>query len=121
MPNEIDATIDDTLKSISPIRSIANVVQIGTAHYRKLIAVGGVQSGWASETAARPTTGTPTFVEIVPPMGELYANPSATQAMLDDAFFDVETWLAGEIATEFARNESVAFVTGTGIASRAGS
>ncbi len=115
VPNEIDSVIDDTLKTISPIRSIASVVQIGSAHYRKLIAVGGVQSGWAAETAARPTTGTPTFVEIVPPMGELYANPSASQAMLDDAMFDVEAWLANEIAVEFARNESVAFVTGTGV------
>jgi len=115
VPSEIDSVIDDTLKSISPIRAIASVVQIGTAHYRKLIAVGGVQSGWASETGQRTDTATPTFVEIVPPMGELYANPSATQAMLDDAMFDVETWLASEIATEFARNESVAFVTGTGV------
>ncbi len=115
VPNEIDSVIDDTLKTISPIRGIASVVQIGTAHYRKLVAIGGVTSGWAGETAARPTTGTPTFAEIVPPMGELYANPSATQAMLDDSLFDVETWLAQEIATEFARNEGVAFVTGTGV------
>ena len=115
VPTEIDSIIDDTLKTISPIRSIASVVQIGTARYRKLIAVGGVQSGWASETAARPDTGTATFVEIVPPMGELFANPSASQAMLDDAMFDVEAWLANEIAVEFARNEGVAFVTGTGI------
>ncbi len=115
VPNEIDTVIDDTLKTISPIRSIASVVQIGTAHYRKLIAVGGVASGWASETGARPDTSTPTFVEIVPPMGELYANPSASQAMLDDAMFDVEAWLANEIAVEFARNEGVAFVTGSGI------
>jgi HK97 family phage major capsid protein len=48
-------------------------------------------------------------------MGELYANPSASQAMLDDAAFDVEGWLAGEIATEFARAEGQAFVTGSGI------
>src|SRR3546814_6581518 len=31
VPREIDAVIDATLKSISPIRSIANVVQTGTA------------------------------------------------------------------------------------------
>lgn len=115
VPNEIDTVIDDTLKTISPIRGIASVVQIGSAHYRKLIAVGGVQSGWASETGARPDTGTPNFVEIVPPMGELFANPSASQAMLDDAMFDVEAWLANEIAVEFARNEGVAFVTGSGV------
>lgn len=116
VPNEIDTVIDDTLKNISPIRTIASVVQVGSANYRKLIAVGGVASGWAGEVAARPSTGTPNFVEVVPPMGELYANPSASQQMLDDAMFDVETWLASEISTEFARAESVAFVTGSGVA-----
>ena len=116
IPREIDAQIDATLKVLSPIRAIANVVQTGTAGYRKLIAVGGTPSGWVAETAGRPETGTPAFTEIVPPTGELYANPAATQAMLDDAQFDVEAWLANEIAMEFARAEGAAFVNGTGTA-----
>lgn len=114
VPREIDAVIDATLKSISPIRSVANVVQVGTAGYRKLVTTGGTPSGWAAETGPRGETATPVFTEIVPPMGELYANPSASQAMLDDAAFDVETWLADEIATEFAKAEGSAFVNGTG-------
>ena len=44
----------------------------------------------------------------------LYANPAASQAMLDDAAFDLESWLAGEIAMEFARAEGAAFVNGSG-------
>lgn len=114
VPREIDAQIDATLKSISPIRRIANVVQVGSAGYRKLVTQNGVSSGWAAETASRPETGTPTFNEIVPPMGDLYANPAASQFMLDDAQFDVEAWLANEIAMEFARAEGAAFVTGSG-------
>ena len=55
------------------------------------------------------------FAEIAPPSGELYANPAASQAMLDDAAFDLEGWLAGEIAMEFARAEGTAFITGTGV------
>ncbi len=35
--------------------------------------------------------------------------------MLDDAAFDVEAWLASEIATEFARAEGSAFVAGNGV------
>ncbi len=116
VPKEIDAQIDRVLKGISPIRSIANVVKVGSAGYRKLVTTGGTASGWAAETDARPGTATPTFVEIAPPMGELYANPSASQAMLDDAAFDVEEWLAGEIATEFAKAEGAAFVGGSGVA-----
>jgi HK97 family phage major capsid protein len=114
VPREIDSVIDATLKTISPIRRIANVVRVGTAGYRKLVTQNGVASGWVAETGARPETGTPTFNEIVPPMGDLYANPAGSQFMLDDAAFDVEAWLSSEIATEFARAEGNAFVLGTG-------
>ena len=114
VPREIDAAIDRALVAISPIRRIANVVKVGSAGYRKLVTTGGTPSGWAAETDARPGTATPVFAEIAPPTGELYANPSASQAMLDDAAFDVDAWLADEIATEFARAEGAAFVTGNG-------
>ncbi len=115
VPLDMDQQIETVLASQSPIRAIANVVKVGTASYRKLVAVGGFASGWVSETAARTETATPTFAEVAPPMGEIYANPAATQAMLDDAMFDVEAWLAQEIAGEFARAEGVAFVGGSGV------
>ena len=115
IPKEIDAAIDATLKAASPMRSIANVVKVGTAGYRKLVTTGGTPSGWAAETDVRPGTATPVFTEIAPPMGELYANPSASQAMLDDAAFDVEAWLANEIALEFAKAEGSAFINGSGV------
>jgi len=114
VPRQIDAMISAQLKKMSPIRSIAQVVQVGTAGYRKLITTSGVASGWVSETGTRPETQTPKFAEIVPPSGELYANPAASQAMLDDAAFNLEDWLANEIAGEFARAEGSAYVTGTG-------
>lgn len=114
VPRQIDAAIALRVTRISPIRSIARVVQTGTAGYRKLVATSGIASGWVSEIAPRPETGTPQFAEIAPPTGDLYANPAASQAMLDDVGFDLEAWLASEIATEFARAEGAAFVKGTG-------
>lgn len=114
VPEEIDARIDATLKAVSPIRAIANVVKVGSSGYRKLVASGGIASGWAAETAARTETATPVFNEVAPPSGDLYANPAASQAMLDDAAFDVEEWLAQEIAREFAAAEGSAFVNGNG-------
>ena len=115
VPLEIDAVINRVLQAASPVRSIAQVVDIGSSAYRRLITTTGVVSGWVSETQGRPGTETPNFAEIAPPMGELYANPAASQAMLDDAGFDVEAWLGEEIGREFARAEGVAFVTGDGI------
>lgn len=115
VPQELDAAIAATLTAISPIRAVAQVVTVGSAGYRKLLTDGGTPSGWAGETGARPETATPVFNELAPPMGELYANPAASQSMLDDAAFDVEQWLASEIATEFARAEGAAFVSGDGV------
>jgi HK97 family phage major capsid protein len=114
LPEELDERIEKTLVAISPIRGIANVVKVGSAGYRKLVTTGGTPSGWAAEVGARAETDTPDFAEIAPPFGDLYANPAASQAMLDDAAFDVEAWLASEIATEFARAEGAAFVAGDG-------
>ncbi|WP_369026600.1 phage major capsid protein [Qipengyuania sp. RANM35] len=115
VPRQIDAMIARELTEISPIRALAQVVQTGSAGYRKLVSIGGTASGWVSETAGRPGTDTPNFAEIAPPTGELYANPAASQAMLDDAGFELDTWLASEIAMEFARAEGAAFVHGTGV------
>lgn len=114
VPREIDEKIAAVLRKVSPIRQVAQVVQVGSAGYRKLIMTSGSASGWVSETAARTETTAPKFAEIAPPSGELYANPSASQAMLDDAMFDVEAWLAAEIGGEFARAEAAAFVNGSG-------
>lgn len=115
VPRQIDAAIAARITRMSPIRSVAQVVQTGTAGYRKLVATTGVASGWVSEAAPRPETATPQFAEIAPPSGDLYANPAASQMMLDDVGFDLESWLANEIATEFARAEGSAFVRGTGV------
>ena len=115
VPREIDEAIDHTLTAISPIRAIANVVKVGSANYRKLVSTGGAPSGWVGFEGARVESATPTFTEIVPASGDLYANPAVSQQMLDDAMFDVEKYLANEIAIEFARAEGSAFVKGTGV------
>ena len=115
VPTELDAQIAQRMLRFSPIRSIAQVVQTATTDYRKLVAVSGAASGWVSEGVARPGSNAPRFAEIVPPYGELYANPSATQTMLDDVGFDLAAWLAEQIAREFARAEGAAFIAGSGI------
>ena len=114
VPREINMLIASTLESLSPIRAIANVVQTGTSDYRKLVATGETGAGWVTEIAARSESSTRSFTEITPQMGELYANPAASQAMLDDAAFDVETWLTDEIARKFAVSEGAAFISGNG-------
>lgn len=115
VPKVIDGMIEDVAVNISPIRQIAQVVQISTQDYHKLVNMRGATTGWVGETEARPSTSTSQFADIAPPMGEIYANIPATQVMLDDVFFNAEQWIATEAGTVFARDEGAAFVNGTGV------
>lgn len=115
VPEQLDGTIDNLMRDVSPIRRIANVVQIGSANYKKLVNTVGAASGWVGEADARSETTAPQFAEVIPSLGELYANPAATQSMLDDGFFNVESWLAEELAEEFGQQEGAAFINGDGV------
>jgi HK97 family phage major capsid protein len=115
VPEEIDKSILNQLVKISRLRDLFTVVNVSTSVYKKLVNVRGTTSGWVGETQSRTETSTPEFKEVQPPMGELYAEPKATQEMLDDAWFDVEAFIVGEIATEFAQEEGWAFLRGSGI------
>lgn len=113
-PVEWDRTITDKLKLVSPIRQLARVQGISTAGYSKLFNLGGTASGWVGETTARPTTNTAGFGSLNYATGELYANPAATQQMLDDSAINLEEWLGDEVELEFAKQEGAAFVSGDG-------
>jgi HK97 family phage major capsid protein len=115
VPKVIDTAIIKKLIDVSPVRQVAQVTAIGTSDYNKLVDLGGTASGWVGETAARPTTNTPTLANVKPTMGEIYANPKATQVMLDDVMFDAEAWLAASVTEEFARAEGAAFISGDGV------
>lgn len=115
VPIEWDRTITDKLIIVSPMRDLCTVQSVSGAGYSKLINLRGTTSGWVGETDARPETNTPKFASQAYSWGELYANPSATQQMLDDSELNLETWLAGEVETEFSYQENRAFVSGDGV------
>jgi len=114
VPEELDRNIIQLEHDMSPMRQVCNQITISTSDYKRLVSLGGAGSGWVGEEAARPATGTPTLAQIVASMGEIYANPQATQTSLDDMFFDAEAWLSGEVAREFAEQEGIAFLMGNG-------
>ena len=116
VPSEMEAGIDRVLGTLSAMRSLATVRSIGAPTYKKLVNQGGSTSGWVGENSARPETGTSKLVGLEFPVMELYAQPAATQTMLDDASMSIENWLADEVSIEFAEQEGSAFVNGDGIA-----
>lgn len=119
-PVEWDRTITDKLRDESPMRQLAQVQPTSKAGWKKLFNMGGTGSGWVGETSARPETATPVLAELGFGHGEIYANPAATQQILDDAEINIEAWLASEVQAEFAEQEGVAFISGDGVNKPAG-
>ncbi|NIY97445.1 phage major capsid protein [Salipiger sp. HF18] len=108
-------TVKSVLDSTASIRAIASVVTVEATSYDVLIDQGETGAGWADESSTSSETGTPTIDRISIKLHELSAMPKASQRLLDDSAFDIETWLAGRIADKFSRAEAAAFVNGDGV------
>lgn len=109
------AKITDFMFETSPMRAYASVGKISTGEWKALIDSDEAGAGWVGERAGRPATSTPTLGEKVITTHEMYADPRATQTMIDDASFDVANWLAGKVSRKFSRLENTAFVNGDGV------
>jgi len=70
--------------------------------------------GWVGEKDHRTETDTPEMAKVAIPVHELYANPRATQRLLDDAAIRLESWLSEKIAKNMTVIENAAFVAGDG-------
>ena len=114
-PVEWDRTLTGRLKEVSPIRQNATVQTISGPGFRKLFNDRNIGSGWVGETASRPATSTPQISPLDFAPGELYAFPFASQTLLEDSEVDIENWLAGEVETEFSKQENIAFLSGDGV------
>jgi HK97 family phage major capsid protein len=115
VPDQMESTIDRVLGSVSAMRSISRVMSISAGTYKKLVNQGGAVGGWVGERQSRPETGTPALGELAFPAMELYANPAATQTLLDDSRVNIEQWLADEVSITFAEMEGTSFISGNGV------
>lgn len=115
VPDQLEATINASLRSISPIRAIAGIQPVSGMVYKRPFSTSGAATGWIGETAARPQTTAPTLAELSFPTMELYAMPAATSSLLDDSAVNIDTWLADEVRISFAEQEGAAFVNGDGV------
>ncbi len=114
-PTEWDRTVNKALINVSPMRRIADVVPTSVRAYSTVWNTSAWGSGWVGETAARPQTSTTELKPLIFDNGEIYANPAITQQLLDDAQFNVEEWVANEVADTFAKQEGIAFISGDGV------
>ena len=111
----LGGTITTLVRETSPMRQLASVQTIGSDSLEYMLDNDEAGAGWVGETQARPETSTPKFNKLVIPVNEIYAQPKATQKLIDDAVVDIEAWLAEKVAQKFARMENTAFMVGDGV------
>lgn len=99
----------------SPMRQVCDVQPIGTNALEGVIDNNEASSGWQGETGTVSETNTPQIGKYSIPVHIQYAEPRATQQLLDDAIIDMEAWLAAKVADKLIRVENAAFITGNGI------
>jgi HK97 family phage major capsid protein len=112
---DMSGRIATLVRETSPMRQIANVVTIGTDALEGIHDLNEATSGWVGETETRTETAAPKIGEYRIPVHEQYAEPRATQKLLDDSLFNIEEWLSLKIAERLSRMENESFIHGNGV------
>lgn len=114
VPFVLDNEILKKERDLNIMRQICNVISVSSPDTAWNIDLGGATSGWVAETDSRTQTDAPQLGRATITWGEVFAMPQATQYLLDDAAFDVESWYTNSVAEKFADEEESAFLTGNG-------
>lgn len=111
---EVETAITRVAMQTVAMRRLANVRTISSASLKKVISKGGASAGWVGERDTRPETNSPNVDIIEITAREMYANPAASQILLDDSYTDVASWLGEEAGVAFGELEAAAFINGNG-------
>ena len=114
VPEVIAQELEKLEYQASAVMRLATVVEAETGTYKKLVNLRGTGAGWVGETDERPNTGTPKLASVDIKLGELYANPQATQQMIDDAAFNVDQFITEEVGEKFSDQLGEALISGDG-------
>lgn len=116
VPTQVDSRIITKVYETSALRALAYVVSISGKELSIPRDEGEFgYGGWVGETTAPSETTTSQFGESKIVAHEMFAEPRATQSMLEDAGLDIEAWIANKVGEKMGRIEATAFFTGTGV------
>lgn len=116
VPAPVYENIVQRVTNLSPIRSIARVVNVSSTMTKFPLDRAGTGSGWVGENATRTATAEPTFDLRTPTYGTAYGLLAATEEILLDSAIDIGQWLTESASTAIAAAEGAAFVNGNGTA-----
>jgi len=114
---QMETTIIAKIRDFSPVRQVASKSTISTGNGLKIPREGNAdfEAGWVGERTSRPITGTADLEMVRITLHEMYAQPSATQQLIDDPAFNFEGYINQRVADLMSRKEGYAFINGDGI------
>ena len=116
VPNQLGQTIIQIVNESSPMRKLANIETISSDSLDLIEDTVDMDAAWGDETTDRTTndTNTSTLGRNTIDTFEMFAQPKATQKLIDDATIDIEQWIAQKVGDKMARLEATAFINGDG-------
>lgn len=113
-------TILTRLFETSPMRQICTVVNTASNEMEFVLDDDEFGAGRVGEVSSRPETTTAQLALVKIPVHEYYANPYASQRMLDDVGFNLESWILNKGQDRISRLQNADFVSGSGATSPKG-
>lgn len=113
IPSLYDKIISE-ITARSPMRQLASIETISTSALDLVIEEDKFVNGWVGETDEREDTDTPKLKHHRISVHELYAQPKATQRLIDDSVVQIEQWIVQQLSDSFVRSENEAFINGDG-------
>lgn len=113
----LSKTLIETIAETNPILGNVSRESIDMSNeFLKVFTVSGASSGRVLETVARSETDTQTFARQSVSLSIQYAYPRITEELLHSSQFDLEGYIAREIATAFDADWEAEMLTGSGTA-----
>lgn len=110
----MSSRITQAIHETSALRQISSIETISSESLELIDDHDQAVAGWTSETGTGDVSAPITAKRTIA-THELYAQPKATQKLVEDSAIDIEGWLAGKISDIFSRKENTAFIAGTGV------
>lgn len=112
---EMDMAIDRIAPTISAMYRLADVRNIGSAKYERLVKTSGMALAWVADGATNGETTEPTYAKVAIEAHTAEVEPWVYNETLEDSFVNLESDLADEAAIGFGEGLGTAFITGNGV------
>lgn len=114
-PEEYVRELIKTITEVSPVRSVARIRSTNQKSIKMPSRTATFTAQWVAEQGTRSeTTGYTTNLEEIP-THEVYALVDISEQELEDSVFNLESEMREEFATQFAKAEGQAFISGNSV------